>query len=739
MKLFGRTILGPRLHEVKQSQSQAVAMMMYVGQEVAWMRKDLSTFATEGYMACVDAYACIDLLAKTISNLPLKLERPAQSAGKEAERIDSHDVLDLIARPNPGQGQTSFLDACVRHVLIAGNLFIEAAGPTTGPPTELYAMKPERVNVLVGSPLDPIWGYRYSVGGNRKDFKRDQVLHLKFFNPDPTDDFYGLAPIQIAAYAIDTSNMTQKWQGRCVKNGFMPAGAFMIEEEKSLEWEAQFNNNIKAATTGEAAGSFLVLTGGKDFKQLSMTPKDADFLGLDKLTTVKICRVFNLSPELIGVPDNKTYANYQESRLALYYDSALPLGQWILDELNNWLMPKFEGRGETRPGERRPKPSLRLAFDLDQVPAIREKRLEMFTKLEPAWWVELNERRKLCGLGDWKNGEGNVLYLPMGLTAIGNNVEEEPEPETPSIVPPVAPVVPGDGEEPPPGDMDEEMPPKSRKAKPGPPELKQFWQKAENKRALWDNFEQRVKTKEKSLLPEVEKFLRTEGKRIAARAAKLPSLGAAFASDLVDAKAMAEGFKRRLYPRFLWMFVHAGNAGLHVAHGKCYTPVEETKGGAFKLTLALKKELSALVLNSGKYIGEETVNKVGSAIAQAQAENWTVQELAQDIAETMGENAATRGRLIARTETAKVENWGEIEGYRQTEFVEKKGWLCAFVEDSREAHMKADTDYAEAIPLDEPFTVDGEELQYPGDPSGSAGNICNCLCTTFPEVAEGGD
>jgi len=736
MKIFGRTILAPRLHEVKQSQSQAVAMLMYVGQEVAWMRRDLSTFATEGYMACVDAYACIDLIAKTISSMPIKLERPAQGAGKEAERIDSHDVLDLLARPNPGMSQVAFLDAAIRHVLIAGNMYIEAAGPTTGPPTELYTMKPERVRVLVGSPLDPIWGYRYSVSGDHKDFKRDQVMHLKFFNPDPNDDFYGLAPIQIAAYAIDTSNLAQKWQGRIIKNDFRPSGIFLIEQERSLEWEAQFNANIKAVYGGEGTGSPMALTGGKDFKQLSISPKDADYLGLDKATTVKICRVFNLSPELIGVPDNKTYANYQESRLALYYDSAIPLGQWFLDELTNWLMPKFEGKGEMRPGERRPKPTLRLAWDLDQVPAIREKRLEMFTKLEPAWWVELNERRKLCGLGDWKNGEGNVLMLPMGLAPFGDNVEEEPEPEPPAIPEGTPPVPPPGTEGAPPGTTEEE-PPKSRKAKPGPPELKQFWQKAEHKRALWDNFEQRVKAKEKPLLPEIEKFLRSEGKRIAARAAKLPSLGAAFASDLVDARAIAAEYKRRLYPRFLWMFAHAGNAGMSIAQGKCYTPVEETKTGAFKLTLALKKELSALVLNSGKYIGEETINQVGASIAQAQAENWTTQELAQDIAETMSEGAATRGRLIARTETAKVENWGEIEGYRQSEFIESKGWLCAFVEDSREEHKKADSDYSDnTIPLDEPFLVGGEELQYPGDPAGSAAMICNCLCTTFPEVKE---
>jgi hypothetical protein len=32
------------------------------------------------------------------------------------------------------------------------------------------------------------------------------------------------------------------------------------------------------------------------------------------------------------------------------------------------------------------------------------------------------------------------------------------------------------------------------------------------------------------------------------------------------------------------------------------------------------------------------------------------------------------------------------------------------------------------------FMVGGEELRYPGDPKGSAGNIIFCLCTVIPIV-----
>ena len=38
------------------------------------------------------------------------------------------------------------------------------------------------------------------------------------------------------------------------------------------------------------------------------------------------------------------------------------------------------------------------------------------------------------------------------------------------------------------------------------------------------------------------------------------------------------------------------------------------------------------------------------------------------------------------------------------------------------------------VPLSEPFIVGGEEMMFPGDPKGSAGNTINCRCTVAQVV-----
>ena len=86
-----------------------------------------------------------------------------------------------------------------------------------------------------------------------------------------------------------------------------------------------------------------------------------------------------------------------------------------------------------------------------------------------------------------------------------------------------------------------------------------------------------------------------------------------------------------------------------------------------------------------------------------------------------------RARRITRTETNSSLNASTLEGWRQSEVIDKKEWLCAF-NNSRDAHMSAN---GQQVGLDEPFIVNGEKLMHPGDSScgASAENVIQCKCT----------
>ncbi len=69
--------------------------------------------------------------------------------------------------------------------------------------------------------------------------------------------------------------------------------------------------------------------------------------------------------------------------------------------------------------------------------------------------------------------------------------------------------------------------------------------------------------------------------------------------------------------------------------------------------------------------------------------------------------------------------------------VQFKAWLTSGNDNVRDAHLQAGEDYSpeNAIPINEAYVVDGEELMFPGDSDGSAGNVINCHCISIAVAA----
>jgi len=84
------------------------------------------------------------------------------------------------------------------------------------------------------------------------------------------------------------------------------------------------------------------------------------------------------------------------------------------------------------------------------------------------------------------------------------------------------------------------------------------------------------------------------------------------------------------------------------------------------------------------------------------------------IAETTSHNALTYGGLAVMLAVSST-----------TGDPTQKEWLAVFDEKTREDHVFAN---GQKVDVGDPFLVGGEQLQRPGDPNGSAGNIINCRC-----------
>lgn len=120
--------------------------------------------------------------------------------------------------------------------------------------------------------------------------------------------------------------------------------------------------------------------------------------------------------------------------------------------------------------------------------------------------------------------------------------------------------------------------------------------------------------------------------------------------------------------------------------------------------------------------------------------------LADRITERMGVFNARRAMRIARTETHTASAFAMNESVRSTRVPMEREWVAVMDERTRpyagEKPTRANPwDHRHAngqrVGMNEPFTVSGEKLRYPGDPKGSAGNIVNCRCVVLYHAAHG--
>jgi hypothetical protein len=136
--------------------------------------------------------------------------------------------------------------------------------------------------------------------------------------------------------------------------------------------------------------------------------------------------------------------------------------------------------------------------------------------------------------------------------------------------------------------------------------------------------------------------------------------------------------------------------------------------------------------DTSKELIQQLLRQILPQIAEQGIGGGAAQTMLRDmIASEWHQAARFRTERIVRTEVNRAANYGSIEGVRSTGLAHNKVWLAAFTAHSRQAHMDAE---GQSVGMDESFTVGGEQLDYPGDPGGSAGNTINCLCSMTYEL-----
>lgn len=179
----------------------------------------------------------------------------------------------------------------------------------------------------------------------------------------------------------------------------------------------------------------MLLEGGLEWQQMSMSPSEMDWINGKHVSAREIAMVLGVPPQILAIPGDNTYSNYQEARQALYQDTILPLNDSLLDSLNAWLAPLY--------GD-----DITIVQDISMLPALAPTREKTWASVAGATWLTINEKRKATGYAVVPDKEADALFISSSMLPLAGSTEE-PEPDEGETLPtkPGAPKTPEDDED----------------------------------------------------------------------------------------------------------------------------------------------------------------------------------------------------------------------------------------------------------------------------------------------------
>jgi HK97 family phage portal protein len=311
------------------------------------------SYVKNAYQANALVYSVVSFIASKAADVPLYV----YEWGKEGkgERIYGHPLESFLYRPNPITGKGVFFNELYGFKLITGNTYLYfprlEAGPNKGRFTEAWIMPSQYTEIISGGSMMPVRGYRLTIGDWAHEYKVDDVLHDKApnYNYGWGAELYGQAPLQAAVKLVSKSNDSYNSQMKAYQNqgavGIVSSdeqsqgGQFTEEQARALD--ANWKKNYGGSNN---AGKLAFTSARIKYTQLGLSPVDLGIIEDHKMTLRDICNIYHVPSEIFNDPDNKSYANKQEARKAVYTDAIMPLVNTFLEEFNRFIGDAY-GKG----------------------------------------------------------------------------------------------------------------------------------------------------------------------------------------------------------------------------------------------------------------------------------------------------------------------------------------------------------------------------------------------------------
>lgn len=273
---------------------------------------------TSSAMQQLVVFNCVRVLAESVGMLPCSLFK---QAGKQRVAATSNRLYPLLTvAPNGYMTAQEFWELLVACLCLRGNFYaykVKALGNVV----ELLPINPDSVTPK----LTDDWKVEYTVNfkSGPKVLTQDEIWHVRLFT---LDGLHGLNPI---AYARQTLGLGQAMDAHAAKlftNGAVTSGVLKTEQTLTDDAFKRLKTEFQGEHMGVAnAHKPMILEMGLDWKPISLSAQDTQFIESKRLTEAQLCGLFRVPPHLVANMDKMTLNNIEHMGMSFVNYSLVPL------------------------------------------------------------------------------------------------------------------------------------------------------------------------------------------------------------------------------------------------------------------------------------------------------------------------------------------------------------------------------------------------------------------------------
>lgn len=259
------------------------------------------TVTATSVMGLSTAWACVNLLAGTISSLSLDVNR------KDERNIrvpaSDHPLQGVLDDPNADQTPIDFWESMVLAIELWGNAYAEIGRRGDGAIVSLTPVRPEIMQVERQSSGRLRYRWYDDVPHDRDEA---DILHIRGKGGDPIS---GMSTISWNRNTFGMAQAIERAAGKTFANGVRASGVLMADPGKPIGTEKmeELRRDVDEKYAGAMnAGRPLILNAGFKWEPISFNPEEAQMLESRGFSVEEICRIFDVPPFMVGHTEKVT-------------------------------------------------------------------------------------------------------------------------------------------------------------------------------------------------------------------------------------------------------------------------------------------------------------------------------------------------------------------------------------------------------------------------------------------------